>query len=136
MAKIAADRDAEWQSNREEKGASTSRKTTGVEEGSSKQGNSSPSELEFIEPMKAKLAEAPPTKGDWIYELKFDGFRALALKSGDSVEILSRNNKDLGRKFPELIKRARSSGRRRRSSMARSSRWIGGALIVSTAPGL
>ena len=58
---------------------------------------------EFIEPMKAKLADSP-RKGDWIYELKFDGYRALALKGGSEARLLSRNEKDLGGKFPEVMK--------------------------------
>jgi bifunctional non-homologous end joining protein LigD len=61
-----------------------------------------PRRLQFIEPMQARLTEVPP-KGDWIYEIKFDGFRALALKEGDSVRLLSRNEKDLGGKFPEVV---------------------------------
>jgi bifunctional non-homologous end joining protein LigD len=56
----------------------------------------------FVEPMKAKLAATAP-KGDWIYEIKFDGFRALALKGGSQARLLSRNEKDLGGKFPELM---------------------------------
>lgn len=97
MAEIAQDRDAEWQSDRDGKNAIrvrklASKRTPGV--------HSRP--LEFVEPMKAKLVEVPPI-GDWIYELKFDGFRALALKSGGKVQLLSRTNKDLGKKFPEVI---------------------------------
>ena len=55
----------------------------------------------FIEPMKARLVERP-LPGDWIYEVKLDGFRALAIKNGADVRLLSRNNKDLGGKFPEV----------------------------------
>jgi len=56
----------------------------------------------FIEPMKARLAARPP-EGDWIYEIKFDGFRALAFKNGSSAKLLSRNDKDFGRRFPEVL---------------------------------
>ncbi|MDR3406844.1 MAG: non-homologous end-joining DNA ligase [Chthoniobacter sp.] len=56
----------------------------------------------FVEPMKARLAAHAP-KGDWIYEIKFDGFRALALKGGSQVRLLSRNEKDFGGKFPEVM---------------------------------
>jgi bifunctional non-homologous end joining protein LigD len=59
--------------------------------------------VEFVEPMKARLAESPPPKGDWIYEIKFDGFRALGFKNGDDVRLLSRNEKDFGEKFPEIV---------------------------------
>ena len=58
-------------------------------------------EVTFIEPMKARLADAPPA-GDWIYEIKFDGFRAVAYKDGKSVRLLSRTNHDLTLKFPEV----------------------------------
>ena len=40
--------------------------------------------------------------GDWIYEIKFDGYRALALRGGSETRVLSRNQKDLGSKFPEI----------------------------------
>jgi len=61
---------------------------------------------EFVEPMKAKLAAHAPRSGDWIYEIKFDGFRALALRGSDEARLLSRNNKDLGAKFPEVLEAA------------------------------
>jgi bifunctional non-homologous end joining protein LigD len=51
--------------------------------------------------MKAKLVDSMPT-GDWIYEIKFDGYRALALRGGNETRILSRNQKDLGKKFTEV----------------------------------
>lgn len=57
----------------------------------------------FVEPMKARLAAAPPT-GEWLYEIKFDGWRALALKGGRQARLLSRNEKDFGAKFPEIMK--------------------------------
>ncbi len=60
-------------------------------------------QVKFIEPMKARLAERPPHGGNWIYEIKFDGFRALAFRHGDDVRLLSRNGKDFGAKFPEIV---------------------------------
>jgi bifunctional non-homologous end joining protein LigD len=39
----------------------------------------------------------------WIYEIKFDGYRALALRGGAETRILSRNQKDLGKKFPTIV---------------------------------
>ncbi|TXI88842.1 MAG: ATP-dependent DNA ligase [Cupriavidus sp.] len=57
---------------------------------------------DFVEPMKAKLAAAAP-HGDWVYEIKFDGWRALALKGGSQARLVSRNEKDFGSKFPEVM---------------------------------
>jgi bifunctional non-homologous end joining protein LigD len=57
--------------------------------------------LTFVEPMKARLATAPRS-GDWFYEIKFDGFRALGLISSGQVSLLSRTEKNLGGKFPEI----------------------------------
>jgi bifunctional non-homologous end joining protein LigD len=57
---------------------------------------------DFVEPMKAKLVGSMPSGGGWIYEIKFDGYRALALRGGSEARILSRNQEDLGRKFPEV----------------------------------
>jgi bifunctional non-homologous end joining protein LigD len=58
---------------------------------------------DFVEPMKAKLVADAPGGGGWLYEIKFDGFRALALRGSDEARLLSRNNKDLGAKFPEVL---------------------------------
>jgi bifunctional non-homologous end joining protein LigD len=57
---------------------------------------------EFLEPMKAKLVASRPMAGAWIYEIKFDRYRALALRGGAETRILSRNQKDLGKKFPTI----------------------------------
>jgi len=56
----------------------------------------------FVEPMKARLAQHPPTAGDWSYELKFDGFRACAVKDGAKVNLISRNGNELRSRFPEV----------------------------------
>ena len=61
------------------------------------------SKSEFIEPMRARLAELPPASDEWIYEIKFDGYRALAFKNGQHVQLLSRNEKDFNGKFPEIV---------------------------------
>jgi ATP-dependent DNA ligase len=57
-----------------------------------------------IEPMLAKAQAAVPTDtGVWSFEPKWDGFRALVFRDGDQVMLQSRNGKDLGRYFPELL---------------------------------
>jgi ATP-dependent DNA ligase len=57
-----------------------------------------------IEPMLAKLTAAIPEDGDggWIYEPKWDGFRALVFTGDGELMIQSRDLKPLGRYFPEL----------------------------------
>ena len=57
----------------------------------------------FVEPMKAKLVEKPPAAGDWIYELKFDGIRLIAVKTDKKVSLFSRNQNDLSARFPEIV---------------------------------
>jgi ATP-dependent DNA ligase len=54
-----------------------------------------------IEPMLAKLAEAVPD-GPFLYEPKWDGFRAIVFRNGADTYIQSRDLKPLGRYFPEL----------------------------------
>ena len=54
--------------------------------------------------MEAKLADAIPSgEGVWQYEPKWDGFRCLAFKAGDAVDIRAKSGKPLGRYFPELV---------------------------------
>ncbi|CDO07739.1 ATP-dependent DNA ligase [Mycolicibacterium cosmeticum] len=61
-----------------------------------------------VEPMLAKaVGTVPDDPGVWSYEPKWDGFRALAFRDGDDVVLQSRNGKELGRYFPELIEALR-----------------------------
>jgi len=62
-----------------------------------------------IEPMLAKLSTGIPEGDGWLFEPKWDGFRALVFKSGDEVYIQSRDLKPLGRYFPELEVTLRSA---------------------------
>jgi ATP-dependent DNA ligase len=54
-----------------------------------------------IKPMLAKLADELPV-GDYLYEPKWDGFRAIVFRSDDDVYIQSRDSRPLDRYFPEL----------------------------------
>src|SRR6185503_14785400 len=54
-------------------------------------------------PMLAKRVSELPKTGTWIFEPKWDGFRALIFRDGDEVFIQSRDEKPLNRYFPELI---------------------------------
>ncbi|HEY3663150.1 MAG TPA: non-homologous end-joining DNA ligase [Chthoniobacterales bacterium] len=124
MKQIAKDRDAEWQTNRGEPNDSrkslrarvrkaVARKEKGLKKKAPRAAKVKESALalpdslpagrpRFIDPMKPKLVESPPAGGGWIYELKFDGFRVLTVKSGGKVKLISRNENDLTKKFPEV----------------------------------
>jgi bifunctional non-homologous end joining protein LigD len=132
MKQIAKERDAEWQSNRDENNASPARTSTlkrriqaalkkkeedkivgqmdRLPKGGSRRGRSTnqqpnlpKAKPRFIELMKAKLVDEPPTHGDWIYELKFDGIRAIAIKAKSKVRLMSRNENKLDGRFPEIV---------------------------------
>jgi bifunctional non-homologous end joining protein LigD len=52
-----------------------------------------------IKPMLATLVDEPFNDPNWIYEIKWDGYRAVAYLEGDEVEIISRNNKPFTGKY-------------------------------------
>src|SRR5690349_5678096 len=134
MKQIASARDAEWQSNRvNEKDSFKARIAKAARNASLKKkdeieiGRAKPeatpsaslraaqdevlaklpkAKPRFIEPMKPKLVEHAPTTGDWMYELKFDGIRALAIKDGRTIQLISRNQKKLNDRFPEIAQAA------------------------------
>ena len=54
-------------------------------------------------PMEAKLVDELPTGDEWQYEPKWDGFRCLAFRDGDRVELMSKAGKPLGRYFPDVV---------------------------------
>jgi bifunctional non-homologous end joining protein LigD len=53
-----------------------------------------------FEPCLPKLAKVPPAGPVWIHEIKHDGFRILAHRSGRSVRLLTRNGHDFADRFP------------------------------------
>jgi ATP-dependent DNA ligase len=57
--------------------------------------------------MLCESAERPPEGREWRYELKLDGFRAIARKSGRSAQLWSSNQKDFTRRFPGVVKAIR-----------------------------
>jgi bifunctional non-homologous end joining protein LigD len=125
MKQIAEERDAEWESNRKEKNpserstfkarikAALKKKDQGIagrDDAENESAQAAPELLKkvptakprFIEPMKARLVDNPPTHGDWLYELKFDGIRAIAVKNKSKISLISRNGNRLDGRFPEI----------------------------------
>lgn len=55
-----------------------------------------------IVPMKAVPAQKPPSGDDWLFEVKWDGVRAIAYVEGGTLRLVSRNGNDMTRQYPEL----------------------------------
>jgi ATP-dependent DNA ligase len=53
--------------------------------------------------MEARSVDAIPRGKEWQYEPKWDGFRCLLSRDGDTIELRSKSGEDLGRYFPELV---------------------------------
>jgi DNA ligase D-like protein (predicted ligase) len=58
----------------------------------------------FIEPMLLVRTENLPEGPEWLCELKLDGFRSLAIKTGGKVQLRSRNDNDFNKRYPALVK--------------------------------
>jgi len=63
---------------------------------------------EFVPPMRATPIAQLPEGPEWIYEVKWDGYRALAAKQGDDVRLLSLKNKNLADDFPTVVSAVRT----------------------------
>jgi ATP-dependent DNA ligase len=59
-------------------------------------------------PMLSKRTGELPASGAWIFEPKWDGFRALVFREGDEILVQSRDEKPLNRYFPELLEPLRA----------------------------
>jgi len=58
---------------------------------------------QFIEPQLATLVKEPPSGGQWLHELKFDGYRMLCRLDDGRVQFWSRNARDWTEKFPRIV---------------------------------
>jgi bifunctional non-homologous end joining protein LigD len=118
MAKIAKEKDASWQSNRgnalkshpiETKASPAPKKTISKAPAASAkppeqapEKSLAPLARKFVEPMKCRPREEVPEGEDWLYELKFDGYRSLAICERGEALLMSRNRKTLNPRFPGL----------------------------------
>jgi bifunctional non-homologous end joining protein LigD len=79
---------------------------------------------ERLEPELATLASSPPpVPEDWLYELKYDGYRVLARIEGDEVRCITRNGNDWTSKLPALAKSL--------AQLPTRSAWLDGEIVVA-----
>src|SRR4029450_4957441 len=64
---------------------------------------SRPIPIGFIHPCLPVSARLSPAGDDWIHEIKHDGYRLLALRSGARVRLLTRNGLDWTEPFPRIV---------------------------------
>jgi bifunctional non-homologous end joining protein LigD len=98
MAAIAAARDAEWQSNRAgadgKKAAAPEIERAALPE----------KPAAFIEPMQCRPVDKLPEGDGWLYEIKLDGYRCIAVKAGGQVRLYSRNRRAFDAAFPQVAR--------------------------------
>jgi ATP-dependent DNA ligase len=58
----------------------------------------------FIQPMLLQRTERLPEGPDWLYELKLDRYRALAIKTGGKLQLRSRNDNAFNVRYPTIVK--------------------------------
>lgn len=61
-----------------------------------------PFDVTVVQPMLPTLTKAPFSNPDWIFEPKWDGYRAICLLENGKVQFASKNRKSLTQRFPEL----------------------------------
>ncbi|MFA5948777.1 MAG: DNA ligase D [Hyphomicrobium sp.] len=67
----------------------------------------------FVTPQLATLASEPPQGEEWLHEIKYDGYRALAAVAGGSVRIFTRSGLDWTDKFPSIAEALSTLGLKR-----------------------
>ncbi len=81
----------------------------------------------MMEPQLATLVETAP-EGDWLYELKFDGYRLMTRLDGDKVNCFTRNGHDWTEKMPQLAKALQA--------LKLDKAWLDGEIVVPDQNGI
>ncbi|MEE4622109.1 DNA ligase D [Pseudomonas alliivorans] len=82
---------------------------------------------ELLTPQLATLVDAPPA-GEWLYEIKFDGYRIMTRIQGDDVRLFTRNGHDWTERLPELVKAIKA--------LKLQDTWFDGEVVVLDEQGL
>ena len=77
---------------------------------------------QFIAPQLATLVTEPPRSGDWVYEIKYDGYRMLARIDEEGVRLFTRSGKDWTSKLPHLVKSI--------ADLHLKKAWLDGEIVV------
>lgn len=86
-----------------ENAPSRKKPTQSTQKPTSKKSESTPPQ-EYYTPMLTKLVDDPFTDKDWIFENKFDGYRAIASVQNGKVQLYSRNHNSFNKKYPSIVK--------------------------------
>jgi len=81
-----------------------------------------------LSPQLATLVTAPPSKGEWIYEIKFDGYRIVTRIDGKKIQLITRNGHDWTTKLATLAKAI--------ADLKIPSGWLDGEIVVTDKNGL
>jgi bifunctional non-homologous end joining protein LigD len=98
LNEIAEANDAQWQSDRP---SAPVRKKRDDARGKRVQ-------AAFIEPMNCKTVAALPEDEQWGFEIKFDGYRCIAVRNDSEITLFSRNRNALNDRFPNIVEALRS----------------------------
>lgn len=106
MTKAGPTPDAIWGSTKSpEASAEKAAEQTGAPKGKAKPAKNVPMP-KFIPPQLCKLVDRPPGGGDWVHEIKFDGYRMQLRVEGGEATLRTRTGLDWSQRFPRLIEDA------------------------------
>jgi bifunctional non-homologous end joining protein LigD len=83
---------------------------------------------EFVEPSLALLSDIPPSGGDWVHEIKFDGYRMQARTAGKATKLLTRKALDWTQRFSSVAETLKG--------LHLNSALIDGEIVVEDASGV
>src|SRR4051812_48805674 len=77
---------------------------------------------QFVSPQLATLVSAPPKSGDWLYEVKHDGYRMLARLTKRDARLFTRSGKDWTERLPHLVRALKA--------LKLDETWLDGEVVV------